>query len=35
MAKRAETYRHEDEALLRRDVGSQAQFTKKKAPKGG
>ena len=31
--KRAETYRHEDEALLRPDVGTQAQFTKKKPPK--
>ena len=33
MAKRAETYRHGEEALLRPDVGTQAQFTKKKAPK--
>src|SRR5262245_60327393 len=32
-AKRAETYRHEDEALLRPDVGTQAQFRKKKPPK--
>jgi adenine-specific DNA-methyltransferase len=31
--KRAENYRHEDEALLRPDVGTQAQFRKKKAPK--
>src|SRR6188472_3574473 len=31
--KRAETYRHEDEALLRPDVGAQAQFRKKKPPK--
>src|SRR5213592_1078980 len=31
--KRAETYRHEDEALLRPDVGTQAQFRKKKPPK--
>ncbi len=30
---RAETYRHEDEALLRPEVGTQAQFTKRKAPK--
>lgn len=33
MAKRAESYRHEDEALLRPDVGTQAQFKKRKAPK--
>src|SRR5206468_11000803 len=32
-AKRAETYRHEEEALLRPDVGTQAQFKKKKPPK--
>jgi adenine-specific DNA-methyltransferase len=31
--KRAETYRHEDEALLRPEVGTQAQFRKRKAPK--
>src|SRR5881396_1592444 len=31
--KRAETYRHEEDALLRPDVGTQAQFRKKKAPK--
>jgi adenine-specific DNA-methyltransferase len=31
--KRAETYRHEEEALLRPDVGTQAQFKKKKEPK--
>jgi adenine-specific DNA-methyltransferase len=31
--KKAETYRHEDEALLRPDVGTQAQFRKKKPPK--
>src|SRR5919109_3945281 len=31
--RRAETYRHEDEALLRPDVGAQAQFRKKKPPK--
>src|SRR2546422_11549960 len=30
---RAETYRHEEEALLRPDVGTQAQFGKKKEPK--
>jgi len=30
---RAETYRHGDEALLRPDVGTQAQFKKKKTPK--
>src|SRR3954451_13571221 len=29
----AEAYRHEDEALLRPDVGTQAQFRKKKPPK--
>jgi adenine-specific DNA-methyltransferase len=33
VAKRAESYRHEDEALLRPDVGTQAQFKKRKAPK--
>ena len=32
-AKRAETYRHEEEALLRPDVGTQAQFKKRKPPK--
>jgi len=32
MAK-AESYRHEDEALLRPDVGTQAQFKKRKPPK--
>src|SRR6266511_3310522 len=31
--KRAETYRHEEEALLRPDVGTQAQFRKRKPPK--
>jgi len=31
--KRAETYRHDEEALLRPDVGTQAQFKKRKAPK--
>jgi adenine-specific DNA-methyltransferase len=31
--KRAETYKHEEEALLRPDVGTQAQFRKKKPPK--
>src|SRR6266545_1670333 len=31
--RRAETYRHDDEALLRPDVGTQAQFRKKKPPK--
>lgn len=30
---RAEAYKHEDEALLRPDVGTQAQFRKKKPPK--
>jgi adenine-specific DNA-methyltransferase len=30
---RAETYKHEEEALLRPDVGTQAQFRKKKPPK--
>lgn len=30
---RAETYRHEEEALLRPDVGTQAQFRKRKPPK--
>jgi len=30
---RAETYRHQDEALLRPDVGTQAQFRKRKPPK--
>lgn len=33
MAKRAETYRHEDEALLRPEVGTQAQFRKRRAPR--
>jgi adenine-specific DNA-methyltransferase len=33
MAKRAETYRHEEEALLRPEVGTQPQFRKRKAPK--
>ena len=32
-SKKAEVYRHDDEALLRPDVGTQAQFKKKKAPK--
>jgi adenine-specific DNA-methyltransferase len=32
-SKKAETYRHADEALLRPDVGTQAQFRKKKPPK--
>jgi adenine-specific DNA-methyltransferase len=32
-AKRAETYRHENEALLRPEVGTQAQFRKRKPPK--
>jgi adenine-specific DNA-methyltransferase len=32
-SKKAEAYRHEDEALLRPDVGTQAQFRKKKPPK--
>jgi adenine-specific DNA-methyltransferase len=32
-SKKAETYRHEEEALLRPDVGTQAQFRKKKPPK--
>ncbi len=31
--KRAETYTHEEEALLRPDVGTQAQFRKRKPPK--
>src|SRR5436190_10894534 len=31
--KKAESYRHEEEALLRPDVGTQAQFKKKKEPK--
>ena len=31
--KRAESYRHEEEALLRPDVGTQAQFKQKKPPK--
>jgi adenine-specific DNA-methyltransferase len=31
--KRAESYRHEEEALLRPDVGTQAQFRKRKAPR--
>ncbi len=30
---RAESYTHEEEALLRPDVGTQAQFRKKKPPK--
>jgi adenine-specific DNA-methyltransferase len=30
---RTDTYRHDDEALLRPDVGTQAQFRKKKPPK--
>jgi adenine-specific DNA-methyltransferase len=32
-SKRAETYRHEEEALLRPEVGTQAQFRKRKPPK--
>lgn len=32
-SKRAETYRHADEALLRPEAGTQAQFRKKKEPK--
>src|SRR6266545_8221603 len=32
-SKRAETYKHEEEALLRPEVGTQAQFTKRKPPK--
>ncbi len=31
--KRAETYRHDEEALLRPEVGTQAQFRKRKPPK--
>jgi adenine-specific DNA-methyltransferase len=31
--KRAETYRHEEEALLRPEIGTQAQFRKRKPPK--
>jgi hypothetical protein len=31
--KRAETYKHEEEALLRPEVGTQAQFRKRKPPK--
>jgi adenine-specific DNA-methyltransferase len=31
--KRAETYKHEEEALLRPEVGTQAQFKQKKPPK--
>jgi adenine-specific DNA-methyltransferase len=31
--RRAETYRHDEEALLRPDIGTQTQFRKKKAPK--
>ena len=31
--KRAETYKHEEEALLRPEVGTQAQFRKRKSPK--
>jgi adenine-specific DNA-methyltransferase len=30
---RAESYRHDEEALLRPDVGTQAQFKKRKPPK--
>ena len=30
---KAESYRHEEEALLRPDVGTQAQFRKRKPPK--
>lgn len=33
VAQRAETYTHEEEALLRPDVGTQAQLKKKKPPK--
>ena len=33
MPKRAETYRHDEEALLRPEVGTQAQFKKRKPPK--
>lgn len=33
IGKRAETYRHEEEALLRPEIGTQAQFRKRKAPK--
>ena len=32
-SKRAETYRHEDEALLRPEVGTQAQFRKRRPPR--
>src|SRR6266496_6105437 len=32
-SRKAESYRHEEEALLRPDVGTQAQFRKKKPPK--
>jgi adenine-specific DNA-methyltransferase len=32
-SRKAENYRHEEEALLRPDVGTQAQFRKKKPPK--
>lgn len=32
-AKQAEAYRHEEQALLRPDVGTQAQFKKRKPPK--
>jgi adenine-specific DNA-methyltransferase len=32
-ARKAETYKHKDEALLRPDVGTQAQFRKKKPPR--
>src|SRR5947209_15799891 len=31
--RQAESYVHDEEALLRRDVGTQAQFKKKKPPK--
>ena len=31
--KKAETYRHEEQALLRPDIGTQAQFKKRKPPK--
>lgn len=33
VGKRAETYTHEDDALLRPEIGTQAQFRKRKAPK--
>jgi hypothetical protein len=32
-SKRAETYTHDEEALLRPEVGTQAQFRKRKPPK--